>query len=91
MIRPIQILALPRSRSTLALLVTLLYALFACIALYWPIAHDAPFVRLFGGADMARDAVAGFAQFLFWPLSGTLLAVVAQEAYGWTTTRGRRA
>jgi hypothetical protein len=68
-----------RSRSALALLITVLYALLAAIALYVPISPSAPFARIFGTPDMARDAVVGFVQFLFWPVGAFLLVTAAQE------------
>jgi hypothetical protein len=68
-----------QSRSALALLVTLLYALLAAVALYVPISPAAPFARMFGTPDLARDAVVSFVQFLSWPVGAFLLVTAAQE------------
>jgi hypothetical protein len=70
---------LRRSRSALALLVTMLYALLALIALYVPISTSAPFSRMFGTPDLAREAVVDFVHVLFWPIAGFLLITAARE------------
>ncbi len=70
---------LRRSRTALALLVTILYAVLAAIALYVPIAPTAPFSRIFGTPDLARQAVVDFVQLLFWPIAGFLLVTAARE------------
>lgn len=82
--------AVRRSRCALALLVTLLYALLAAIALYVPISPAAPFSRLFGTPDLARDAVVSFVQLLFWPVSVFLLATAAQDIGALLAARSRR-
>lgn len=77
---------LPRTRTGRALLVTFLYALLALFALHAPISRDAPFVRLFGSQDLARDAMVSFAQLLFWPVAGAL-AIAACESWLYTLLR----
>lgn len=63
----------PRTLAGRALLVTLLYAGFALVTLHAPISANAPFVRLFGTPDAAREALVTFAKLLFWPVCATLL------------------
>jgi hypothetical protein len=70
---------LRRSPSALALLVTMLYALLVAIALHLPISPSAPFSRLFGSPDLAREAVVHFVQVLFWPVAAFLLVTAARE------------
>jgi hypothetical protein len=70
---------LRRSRSALALLITVLYALLSAIALYVPISPTAPFSRVFGTPDLAREAVVHFVHMLFWPLAVFLLITAARE------------
>jgi hypothetical protein len=72
---------LRRSRTALALLVTLLYALLVTIALYLPISPSAPFSRMFGTPDLAREAVVHFVQVLFWPIAFFLLVTAARELF----------
>jgi len=81
---------LRRSRSALALLVTVLYALLVAIALYVPISPTAPFSRMFGTPDLAREAVVDFVQVLFWPMAGFLLVTAAQEFAALLFARSRR-
>ena len=61
-------------------MVTILYALLAVFVLHAPISQDAPFARLFGGRDPARDAVVSFVHWLFWPLVATLLLGVCEPS-----------
>jgi hypothetical protein len=81
---------LRRSRSALALLVTMLYALLAAIALYVPISPTAPFSRIFGTPDLAREAVVDFVQVLFWPMAAFLLVTAAREIAQLVGARSRR-
>lgn len=81
----------PRSLPGRALLVTLLYAGFAFVTLYAPISAHAPFVRLFGTRDAAREALVSFAQLLFWPLCGAVLFGIGQSGYRLLRTLTRRA
>lgn len=63
----------PRTLAGRALLVTLLYAGFAFVTLHAPISTNAPFVRVFGTPDAAREALVAFARLLFWPVCAALL------------------
>jgi len=81
---------LRNSRSALALLVTMLYALLAAVALYVPISPSAPFSRMFGTPDLAREAVVDFVQVLFWPMAAFLLLTAAQEFAKLVFARSRR-
>ena len=81
---------LRRSRSALALLVTVLYALLVAIALYVPISPTAPFSRMFGTPDLAREVVVDFVQVLFWPMAAFLLVTAAQEFAALLAARSRR-
>jgi hypothetical protein len=45
----------------------MLYALLALFVLHAPIGTNAPFARLLGGPDTARDTVVGLVRGLFWP------------------------
>jgi hypothetical protein len=71
---------LPRSRAARALVVTVLYALLALFVLHAPIGPDAPFARLFGGPDPARDMVVGLVRGLFWPLVAVLFAAAWERS-----------
>ncbi|HZP86493.1 MAG TPA: hypothetical protein VFB54_06710 [Burkholderiales bacterium] len=78
----------PRTRAGRALLVTLLYAGFALLTLYAPINGNAPFVKLFGTPDEAREALVSFSYLLFWPLCGTLAVALLYSLYRlWTLPR----
>jgi hypothetical protein len=79
-----------RSRSALALLVTMLYALLVAIALYVPISPTAPFSRMFGNPELAREAVVDFVHVLFWPLGIFLMVTAAQEIGALVAARSRR-
>jgi hypothetical protein len=57
----------------------MLYAVMAGIALYLPISPTAPFSRMFGTPDLAREAVVHFVHVLFWPLAMFLLITAARE------------
>jgi hypothetical protein len=81
---------LRRSRSALALLITMLYALLAAIALYVPISPSAPFSRMFGTPDLAREAVVHFVHMLFWPLAVFLVITAAREIGVVLTRHSRR-
>ena len=65
-------------------------ALLVAIALYVPISPSAPFSRMFGTPDLARQVVLDFMQLLFWPLAGFLLVTAAQEAAALASARSRR-
>ena len=63
---------LPRGRSRRALFITALYSILVFVALYAPIASQAPFVLLFGSKDLAREAIVACVQPLFWPVVGLI-------------------
>jgi hypothetical protein len=81
---------LRRSRSALALLITVLYALLAGVALYVPVSPTAPFSRIFGSPELAREAVVSFAYLLFWPVAAFLLVTAWREFGGHLSARSRR-
>lgn len=80
---------LPRSRTTQAALVTLLYSVLTLFAVHAPISPDAPFVTLFGSQELARQAVTGFVRWLFWPLIGILVLTAARSCYEFAARRRR--
>jgi len=85
--QPLAFLHLPRSRTAQAAIVTGLYCALALFVLYAPIDPNAPFVKLFGSQSLARQFMAAFAQYLFWPLIGVLAATALRGCYEFATRK----
>lgn len=80
---------IPRSATGQAVLLTALYALLVLVVLYAPIGADAPVVRLFGSRALARQALTGFVQALFWPLVALLAITAARGCFDFALNRKR--
>jgi hypothetical protein len=85
--QPLEFFALPRSRTSQALSVTVLYCALTFFVLYAPMDPSAPFVKLFGSQALARQAMTAFVQYLFWPLGAVLAVTALRGCYEFATRR----
>jgi hypothetical protein len=75
----LKLYVVPRSQTGQAALVAGLYAVLSLIVLYAPIDPHATVVMVFGSRSEARQVMASFVQFLFWPIVVLLVVSAGRQ------------